>query len=157
RTLHAEDLAVEPDVLAAGQLGMHPRADLVQRRDAPADRDAPGRRIRDPRREPERGALARAVRTDDREAVTLDDLERDVGQRQGSPRVLGRAVACTTHPPRPRAEIVSERRGTGLLASPPPTRASLRHPVEAEGAGHSDHVRELGLEALEDAIADEGE
>ena len=37
---HAEDRAVQKDVLAAGQLGMKAGADLEQRADAPAESSA---------------------------------------------------------------------------------------------------------------------
>src|SRR4051812_14579025 len=42
------DLTVEPDVFAAGELRMHTTTDLDEGADAPANRHAPDRGVRDP-------------------------------------------------------------------------------------------------------------
>lgn len=78
---HAEDRAVQVDVLPAGQLGMESSADLEQAGDAAMDLDAAGRRFGDPAQDLEQGRLAGAVAADDADAVTLFDLEIDVLER----------------------------------------------------------------------------
>ena len=67
RLAHAEDRAVQVDVLPAGQLGVEARADLEQRADAPVDLGAAVRRLGDPREHLEQRALAGAVAADDAE------------------------------------------------------------------------------------------
>ena len=99
---HAQDRPVQVNVLAAGQLGMKPRAHLEQRADASArPRDA-GRRLGNPRENPEEGALARSVRPDDAHDLTFLDCQRNVLQ---GPEFMG--------PGAPRA-LAAERRGKRL-------------------------------------------
>ena len=63
---HAEDRAVEVDVLAAGQLGMKAGADLEQRcRRGRGSPRSPSRRLGDAREDLQQRALARAVAADD--------------------------------------------------------------------------------------------
>ena len=61
RAAHAEDRAVEVDVLAPGELGMEAGAHLEQRADAAVDLGAAGGRLGDAREDLEQRALARAV------------------------------------------------------------------------------------------------
>ena len=68
---HAEDRAVEIDVLAAGQFGMKAGADFQQARDAAAQGDAPGGRLGDAAEDLEQRALAGAVAADDAEDLAL--------------------------------------------------------------------------------------
>ena len=90
RLLHAEDGAVEIDVLPPGQLGMGAGADLQQAADAPADFDLAGGGGGDAREDLEQGALAGAVAADDAEDLALLDLEADVAQ---GPELAALAVA----------------------------------------------------------------
>ena len=79
--LHAEDRAVQVDVLAPGELRMEAGADLEQAPDAPADLDAPARRRGDAREHLQQRRLAGAVAADDPEHLALLDLERHVAER----------------------------------------------------------------------------
>ncbi len=78
---HAEDRAVEVDVLAARELGVEAGAHLEQAADAAAQLDAPRRRLGDARQDLEQRALARAVAADDAEHLAAPHLEVDVAQR----------------------------------------------------------------------------
>src|SRR5581483_1338309 len=78
---HAEDRAVEVDVLAPGQLGVEPGADLEQRADASADVDIALGRLRDPREDLQERRLAGAVTADDSRRNTLRNLEVEVVER----------------------------------------------------------------------------
>ncbi len=101
--LHAEDRAVQVDVLAARELGMEAGPDLEQAAHAAADLDAAARGRRDPRQHLEERRLARAVPTDDSEHLALLDVERDVPERPDL-LCLGRVLA-----PREPAADVCER------------------------------------------------
>ena len=79
--LHAEDRAVQEDVLAAGELGMEARADLEQAADAAADHRAARGRRRDPRQDLEQGRLAGAVAADEPDDLAFANLEANVAQR----------------------------------------------------------------------------
>src|SRR5207244_313378 len=76
--LHAEDRAVEVDVLAPGQLRMEARADFEQAADAAPDLRASRGRPRDLRQDLQQCRLASAVRADDPDHLPLARLERDV-------------------------------------------------------------------------------
>ena len=65
---HAEDGAVQVDVLAAAELGVEARADLEQAADAAVDLDPALGRLGDAREDLEQGALAGAVAADDADA-----------------------------------------------------------------------------------------
>ena len=79
--LHAEDRAVEEDVLAARELRVEARADLEQAADASADLGAARGRRRDPREDLQERRLPGAVASDDAEDLALGHLERDVLER----------------------------------------------------------------------------
>ncbi len=79
RPLHAEDRAVQEDVLAAGQLGMEAGADFEERSDAADDARAAARRRRDARQNLQQRRLARAVAADD-----ADDLSRAISNDTSS-------------------------------------------------------------------------
>ena len=64
RAPHAEDGAVEEDVLAPGELGMEAGPDLEQRAHAPGDVGPTRRRLGDPREDLQQRALAGAVVAD---------------------------------------------------------------------------------------------
>src|SRR5436190_4269545 len=76
-----EQPGAEIHVLAAGQLGVEPGAELDQRDHVSADAHHSARRPRDARDELEERRLAGAVASDDAEARTDGNLERDVAQR----------------------------------------------------------------------------
>ena len=78
---HAEDGAVEIDVLAAGELGMEAGADLQQARHAAADFDAALGRRGDAGKDLEQRRFAGAVAADDADDLAPLDLEGDVLQR----------------------------------------------------------------------------
>ena len=88
--LHAEDGAVEIDVLAPGELGMEAGADLQQAADAALDLDLAAGGGGDARQDFEQGALAGAVAADDAKDLALADLEADVAQ---GPQLAADAVA----------------------------------------------------------------
>jgi hypothetical protein len=78
---HAENRAIQEDVLAARQLGMEAGADFQQAGDAPADLDPARGRLGDARQDLEQGGLAGAVVADDADQLASLDLEIDVTQR----------------------------------------------------------------------------
>src|SRR5262249_15528937 len=73
--------SVDDDVLAPGDLGMEPRAELDQRRYPPTHRHRPAGGLEDPGDDLEQRRLARAVAADDAERFAAVDRERDVLQR----------------------------------------------------------------------------
>ena len=74
---HAEDGAVEVDVLAAGELGVEAGADFEQAADAAAEVDAAGGRLGDAAEDFEQRDLAGAVAADD-----ADDLAAAAPRRR---------------------------------------------------------------------------
>ena len=74
--------AVDEDVLAAGDLGMKPGAELDERRDAAAAPSRAARRLRDAGDELQQRALARPVAADDAERAPARHGERDILQRR---------------------------------------------------------------------------
>ena len=78
---HAEDRAVQKNVLAAGQLGMKSGADLEQRADAAEQFALACRRPRDARQDLQQRALAGAVAADDADHFAAADLEIDAVER----------------------------------------------------------------------------
>ena len=75
---HAEDGAVEEDVLAPGQLGVEAGPDLEQRADAAGHLGPAGARLGDPREQFQQRALAGAVVADQADRFAALDLEGDV-------------------------------------------------------------------------------
>src|SRR5437588_4578413 len=65
--LEPEDRAVQEDVRAPAEVRVEAGAELEERADAPADRDAARGRLHDPREEAEQGRLPRAVAPDEPE------------------------------------------------------------------------------------------
>src|SRR6185312_2978723 len=78
---HAEDCAVQEDVLAARQLGVKASSHLQQCAERSVDLRGPFSGIRDVGKDLEQGRLASAVTADDTDDFTSSDLERDVFQR----------------------------------------------------------------------------
>ena len=72
---HTEDAAVEKDVLAAGELGMEPSADLQQAGNTPMDVDLAGRGPGDPREDLQQCALAGSVAADDADHLARMDVK----------------------------------------------------------------------------------
>src|SRR5690606_41240939 len=85
---HAEDRAVEVDVLLARELGVEPRADLQERPDAAVELDAPASRGGDAREDLEERRLAGAVAPDDPERLAVRHLERHVVDGGDEPLLL---------------------------------------------------------------------
>ena len=79
---HAENRAVQEDVLAARQLGMKTGADLQQAGDPAPHRDLTGGRRRHLGKNLEQGALARAIPADDAQHFPFSDVEAHVVERQ---------------------------------------------------------------------------
>src|SRR5439155_24308033 len=75
------DRALEEDVLATGQVGVEAGAELEQRADPPAHRNAARGRLDDSGDEPQQRRLSRAVAPDETECAARVDVERDVAQR----------------------------------------------------------------------------
>ncbi len=73
---------VDKHVFASRDLGMKSGAEFDERRDAAFDDDRPEGRLRDPRDQLQRGALAGAVAADHAKGRALRDSERDIGQRR---------------------------------------------------------------------------
>src|SRR5919201_1634999 len=78
--LHAEDRAIQEDVLAARQLRVEACADLEQAADAAANDGAPARGRRDPREDLEQRRLAGTVAANHAEYLSFAHLEADVAQ-----------------------------------------------------------------------------
>ena len=78
---HAEDGAVEEDVLAPGQLRMEAGPDLQQRADPAGHLGIAGARLGDPREQFQHRALAGAVVADQADRFAAVDLEGDVSER----------------------------------------------------------------------------
>ena len=107
RPLHAQDGAVEVDILAPGEVGMEAGADLEHAGDAAVDLDPSARRLGDAAEDLQKRALAAAVRADDAEAFAGLHLERDVLQR---PEFVVRALAPAEEAPEragPEALVVA--------------------------------------------------
>ena len=79
--LHAQDRAVQVDVLAPGQLGVKAGAHLQQAAHPPVDLGPPAGRLGDAGEDLEQRALARAVAADDPHHFALLHLEGDILQR----------------------------------------------------------------------------
>ena len=79
--LHAQDGAVEVDVVAAGQLGMEAGADLEQRPQAAADTGPAAGRLGDPRQDLDQRRLAGAVAADQRHHLARCHVQLHLGQR----------------------------------------------------------------------------
>ena len=77
----AQDLAVQVDVLAAGEFGVEAGAQFQQGGDASARHHASGGGLQNPADDLQQGALAAAVGPDQAEHFTLFDLEADIAQR----------------------------------------------------------------------------
>ena len=81
RSAHAEDRAVEKDVLATGQFRVKAGADLEQAADAAAQPHPALGRLGDAAEDLEQRALAGAVAADDADDLALLDFEAHVLQR----------------------------------------------------------------------------
>ena len=77
---HAEDRAVEVNVLASRQFGMKTRPYLQQRPDAAVDLNPARCRPCDPRQDLEQRALARSIPSDHADHFSTPDLEADIVQ-----------------------------------------------------------------------------
>ena len=110
---HAEDRAIQEDVLASRQLGMEARPDFQQRADAAADLRLPPRRLDDARQHLEQRALARAVAADHADHFARLDVEGDTVQRPEAvllaPGRARLAAQCAADPSERRLGAVGDR------------------------------------------------
>ena len=112
---HAEDRAIQVDVLAPGEVGMKAGAHLEQRPDATDDANATGRRLRDSRENLEQRALAGAVSPDDAERRTRLHVERDVAQRPDGVHLVVTLATTGRHGLRETRDVrAREGRGDGV-------------------------------------------
>src|ERR1035437_2276217 len=81
----AQDGAVKPDVLAAGEIGVKARPELQQRRNPPIDDDCATGRTVDARQNLERRRLAGPVLTHETERAAALDVEGRIPQRPELP------------------------------------------------------------------------
>ena len=125
RPLHAQDRAVEVDVLAAGQLRVEAGADLQQRRDPPAQHGPPVGRLGDPAEDLQQRALARAVAADQPDHLAARS-RRSETSRSAQNASFDRGAG-------PGA--LAQRR-SGALASPPPARRGTSGAGRSAGPGN---------------------
>ena len=78
---HAQHRAGEANVLPSRELGVEPEPEVQEARHRAVDVDPPLGGLRDPREEPEQGALPGSVCTDHSERGASPDLEVDVAER----------------------------------------------------------------------------
>ena len=126
--------AVQLDVLAPGEVGMEPRAELEQRADPAGGRDPSLGRLDDPGDQPEQRRLAGAVPPDEPHGLAGGDAERDVAERphllrpRAAPRderapsacvsrARGRRIAARRRRPRSRPVSCALSRDGGELAA----------------------------------------
>jgi len=96
--LHAQDGAVQVDVLAAGQLRVEAGADLQEASHATIHDDLAGGGLGDAGEDLEQGGFARAVSPDNAHHVALLHVEGDVLQRPDSlPLPAAQGVAQSVH------------------------------------------------------------
>ena len=81
--VHAEQLAVDHQIVVAAELGVEAGAKLDQRRDAAIDLDAAGRRLQGAGNDLQQRRLAGAVAADDADRLPLAHLEIDPLQHGG--------------------------------------------------------------------------
>ena len=123
---HAEERAGEADVVAARQVGVEAGTERQQARHVADDVDGALVRLDDPGEDLEQRALAGAVRADDREALAVDEPERDVAE---GPEV-GRSVAPLQEVPERaadrrlagQAEVVADAEARGRRSRSPASR-----------------------------------
>ena len=133
---HAEDDAVEEDVLPARQLRMEPGPDLEEAADAAPHLDAPLGRLRDPAEDLQEGRLPGAVSPDDPEPLSPSELEAEVAQR---PELLARRLrrwgSSTGHARTETGDALTDDVAQGgvpvgaLVAD----RVALSEPLDADG------------------------
>ena len=78
RPAHAEDGAVEKDVLAAGQLGMEARAYFQQAGHTSAQSNLAGAGLSDAGKKLEQCGFSRTVAADDADSIPRHDVEADI-------------------------------------------------------------------------------
>src|SRR5690606_14254397 len=96
RAAHAEDRAVEVNVLPARKLRMKARAHLEQRRHPPGDLETPGAGISNARQDLQQRALPRTVPPNDRHRLAFPDLEGYILQ---PPELFARPFSRPAHKP----------------------------------------------------------
>ena len=132
-----EQRPVQEDVVAPGQLGLEPCAELQHRRHLASHDDLAGGRLQDSGDALEQGRLARAVAAEDPDRLTRTDLRTDVPEAPRTPRT-GRARRATRV-----LSATSTSRGRG---------GTLGDVLDLNGGAHraSELLGEVALEAAED-------
>src|SRR5262249_55102476 len=130
---HAENRAVEVDVLAAGELRVEPGADLEEAADPPADLGAAAGGRRDPGQDLEKGGLAGAVAADHAQHFTLPDGKGDPVQGPDVARLAIFILAAPDHALSARGERVAQRVVGGVVLTDP---VALREPLDCDGDAH---------------------
>jgi len=92
-----EDRSVQVDVLAAGQLGVEPGAELEQGGDPAVADDRPVRGAQDPGDALQQGRLPRPVGTEEADGLAGRDLQVDVALGPETPRA--RCARCGSPAP----------------------------------------------------------
>ena len=151
--LHAEDGAVEINVLTAGQLQVEAGADLEQAANPAAELNPALGRLGDAREDLEERALACAVAADHADDLARRDLERDIPKR---PDHLLRASAAPERcldgvldalPQRLVAHQLADAEALGQPADADRRGAHVSAPLPIEGG--SNHIGEGPLHAAE--------
>ena len=130
--LHAEDRAVQVDVLAPGQLGVEAGSDLEQAPDAAPDLGATLRRGRDPREDLEKRRLARTVAARRRPAPRLPATSNETSRSAQIVLTLGSGARVRSTRAL-RAKRLAKRPVGGLKLTDP---VALREPLGVDGDRH---------------------
>src|SRR5262249_31354579 len=131
---HAEDDAVEIDVLAAGELGVESGADLQERGEPAAEPGGTRGRFDDPAEDLQEGGLAGPLAADDSDDLAPPDPEGDVlqGPERVVPRPLGAPDApegLAGGPERGRDAVAQRGRAVGGYPAPPAQAVLLADPL----------------------------
>ena len=124
--VHAEDGAVEKDVVPTGELGMKTSSHFEKTADPPPDPHQPRRWCCDSRDDFEQGRFSRAVGSDDCNGLPLLDFEGNVLQtprnrpfpRARDPRARSRSWDFSRHSLHPPAVNVRKQLPAADLAEP---------------------------------------
>ena len=105
---HAEDGAIQVDVLSPSQLLVEPNTDLKKAADSPSQGDPSRVRLSNPAEDLQQGRLACPIATDDPNNFSGLDLERDVLQGPVNPRLPSRFLAPATQSIQGRAHALDD-------------------------------------------------
>ena len=130
--LHAQNRAVQKDVLAPGQFRMESRADLEQAAHGPPNLRGARRRLGYARKNFEQSGLAGAVAADHADDFALLHLEADLAQRPNL-SAFGRAVRFLVPKPRRRAHNFLYAVAQSQIPLPRDNPVALPEPAHAYG------------------------